>query len=624
MLFSGRLLLSDFRCHAATLLGCELLFRALAAVLLGPMVTWIVVQLIGLSGRAAISNVEIVDYLLTPLGWLTIVIFIGLELTIEYVSQSALLVVQLGQRAGRSPGLWQALLAVSRRSTVILELALVLVGVLFVVALPFALTGLLIYRGLLGEFDVNYYLSQKPTEFLVAVALGVALAVALLIVWAMIYARTLLAVPACVLTGRRPVAALRHSCELTRNHHWTIVKWLSLWFAITSLAGLLLAVVVQFVEAMSLRAASQSLSAVAVVVGLLLTLNFVAGAVTTMFGHLSLSLIIGRLYWSLQRAASVDPPASGMVVEQSGGIAWTVDAEAEREAGGSGTLVTRNRALAGLLLATLCSLGFSSLLLRSVSDQDTVRVTAHRGSSRAAPENTLAAIQQAIDDGADDAEIDVQETLDGAVIVMHDADLMRIAGDRRKIWETSLAELQSVDAGSWFDKAFAAQRVPTLQQAIEIARGKIGLNIELKFNGHDRDLVGRTLSVVRESGFGAECVISSLDHSAFQRVRAIDPRIPVGAIVGVSIGDVSRLQADFISINVAHVNRQLIRKLHRQGKQIHVWTVNDEKTMSDMIELGVDSILTDEPQRLVQLLKARQELNAGERLLLAFRKLLAY
>ncbi len=630
MLATCQLILSDFRRTWTGLLGCEIAFKVLGLALLGPVIAWTVLQLIALSGQAAISNVEIADFLLSPLGWLTLVIFIGLGWALVFLGHAALLHVQIGRLSNKPQSPTQATIATFRRAPVIIELAIVFVVVSLMVASPFLVTALIIYRWLLSEFDINYYLSEQPPEFLWALTLAGILAVGLAIVWAFVYSRTLFALPECVLNLRRPIASLSRSFQMTGNHTWIVFKWLVGWLVVCSLVSALVTVVVQVVEYLSMQAAGDSFPAVALVIGLLLTLNLVAGVLTTIFGNVSQSLLIGRLYWSeLTKAAPLYPANDPQSVDKScpdlPGLAISIaDHQPDQQSSKPTWFTTKRIVAASISLVAVSSLGFCLLVLSTVKYEDDVQVTAHRGSSKDAPENTLAAIGQAITDGADYAEIDVQETSDGVVIVMHDADLMRIAGQQRGIWDTPLADLKKIDAGSWFDTSFADQRVPTLQEVLDLCRGKIKLNIELKFNGHDQHLVTRTLDVVTQNHFATQCVISSLKQDALPEVRAIQPGIKVGAIVGAAIGNLGRVDADFISINVEHVGRKLIDDLHQQGKEIHVWTVNDVQTMSDMIDLGVDNILTDEPAKLNRLLEERRRLSEPQRMLLAFRKLIEY
>lgn len=161
--------------------------------------------------------------------------------------------------------------------------------------------------------------------------------------------------------------------------------------------------------------------------------------------------------------------------------------------------LTRQRlwvlAVTGILLALL--IGF--ITLNSYRMTDHTRVMAHRGASKSAPENSLAAIGQAIEDGADWVEIDVQETLDGHVVVMHDSDFMKIAGNLLKIWDATLDDLRSIGIGSWFDPRFADESVSKLSDLLELCRGRVGVIIELKYYGHDQQLEQRVFDIVEQA-----------------------------------------------------------------------------------------------------------------------------
>jgi glycerophosphoryl diester phosphodiesterase len=122
--------------------------------------------------------------------------------------------------------------------------------------------------------------------------------------------------------------------------------------------------------------------------------------------------------------------------------------------------------LVGLVVCGLLvvSVSTSAALLSALELRDDVEITAHRAGATVAPENTVAALRRAIEDGADWAEIDVQLTADRAVVVIHDSDLRRVGGRPGRIGQMTLAEVQQVDVGNWFDPAFAGERVPTLDE----------------------------------------------------------------------------------------------------------------------------------------------------------------
>jgi len=269
-----------------------------------------------------------------------------------------------------------------------------------------------------------------------------------------------------------------------------------------------------------------------------------------------------------------------------------------------------------VILALILAIISSALIIDDIELDHPVAVTAHRGSSKDAPENTLSAIGQAIEDGADFAEIDVQETADGVIVLLHDTDLKRIAGVNKKIWQLRYSEIKPLDAGSWFSPDFRGEHVPTLIEAIEMSRNKIKLNIELKFNGHEKRLVERVVEIIRNHEFGSQCVITSLNYNGLQKVKKIDPELKTGFIIAKSIGNMFRVSADFLSLAAGIVNPDVIGAAKKRNMKIHVWTVNRPARMSHMINLGVDNIITDYPARLLAVIQARDALSDVEKFLL--------
>lgn len=241
----------------------------------------------------------------------------------------------------------------------------------------------------------------------------------------------------------------------------------------------------------------------------------------------------------------------------------------------------------------------------NVNPPGRVQVTAHRGSSRDAPENSLSAIRRAIEDGADYAEIDVQETADGVVVVIHDSDLRRIAGLHKNLWEVSYEQIKDLDAGSWFSPAFRGEPIATLQQVIAVARGRIKLNIELKFNGHEQRLPERVVRIIEDNRFESQCVVTSFSYAGLQRIRRLNARLRIGYILAEPVGDISQLEVDFLSLEATLAQKKLLCLARERGLGVHVWTVNDSRIMAAMIDRGVENIITDQPKVLISMLKER-------------------
>lgn len=240
-------------------------------------------------------------------------------------------------------------------------------------------------------------------------------------------------------------------------------------------------------------------------------------------------------------------------------------------------------------------------------------VTAHRGFSGRAPENTLAAFRAAIAAGCDQIELDAHLSRDGEVVVIHDDTLGRTTNGRGNVAERTAAELRALDAGAWFSPAFAGERIPTLAEVLELTRSRIGLNIELKQGRRLpytlEELAERTLAVVRQAGVTERVLFSSFSPAAIDRIRALDPGLPVALIVEKPWRTPAEADggAGYRTLNcrTTVLNAANIRRAQAAGIGIHVWTVNAPAAMRKFIALGVDGIITNHPDRLIALLGER-------------------
>jgi glycerophosphoryl diester phosphodiesterase len=286
--------------------------------------------------------------------------------------------------------------------------------------------------------------------------------------------------------------------------------------------------------------------------------------------------------------------------------------------------VPSSRALARLMLLLLLvtPLAVWGMLAEYTPEATPVLITAHRGHARAAPENTLSAMRKAMESRADFAELDVQRTADGVVVLLHDRDLKRVAGDSRRVEDLTFDELRQLEVGSWFDPAFAGEKVPTLSEVIELCRGRMRLNIELKFYGPDRQLAADVAKIVRDQKFEKECIVTSLNLDALEVVRAHNANVRTGLIVSHAVGDISRLDVDVLSVRADFLSREVLRLARRQGREVHAWTVNDPTQMIRLMQRGVDNILTSDPDLAVRVREQWAALTRPERLLLAARLLL--
>lgn len=224
-------------------------------------------------------------------------------------------------------------------------------------------------------------------------------------------------------------------------------------------------------------------------------------------------------------------------------------------------------------------------------------VMAHRGLSADAPENTLYAFSDAISVGADFIELDVQQTRDGVLVVMHDSNLKRTTGVNKDIWDVDYADIQNLDAGSWFDPAYANARIPTLEETLQFVDKRARLNIEIKPTKHGSDTLEQDVAeLITQYQYTDACYVTSFSYSSLKKVKEVNPEIRTGYLMSVAYGQFYSLKyADAFSLNKVFVTSQVVNAAHQQGKQIFAWTVNSMSEVRSLCNLHVDSTITDDP-----------------------------
>lgn len=245
------------------------------------------------------------------------------------------------------------------------------------------------------------------------------------------------------------------------------------------------------------------------------------------------------------------------------------------------------------------AVAFVVLLFCGCGRSDTVIVTAHRGASAVAPENTLAAMAAAVEAGAEFAELDVRLASDGNVVLMHDRTIDRTTNGGGELWEYSLPALRELEAGSWFSEEFAGEPIPTLEQVIRFARGRLKLNIEVKTSREEPTLAAAVVEIIRLEECGGNCIVTSFDREIVEEVKRLAPEIRTGFIFGrdypddVFVGD-----WEILSCHHEVVDSTFVARAREADKSVHVWTVDERDLMLRLIALGVDGIISNRPALL--------------------------
>lgn len=242
-------------------------------------------------------------------------------------------------------------------------------------------------------------------------------------------------------------------------------------------------------------------------------------------------------------------------------------------------------------------------------------ITGHRGAAGLAPENTLASIQLALELGVDRIEIDVQQTKDNKIIVLHDRTLRRTTTGNGFVKKLTYDEILQFSAGFKFNKFYSNEKVPTLEQVIDLIDGKVELLIETKYSYMYYPNIERHLiNIIKNKNAKDWCKIISFNDRALFRINKLDSTIKLGKLFvgkhahlplsfdkGINIRPLKKYAfVDEVIVKHDYATRAIIDKVHDFGKELHVWTVNHEATIQKLIERGVDGIISDYPNLVMK------------------------
>lgn len=225
----------------------------------------------------------------------------------------------------------------------------------------------------------------------------------------------------------------------------------------------------------------------------------------------------------------------------------------------------------------------------------------HRGAMGYAPENTLASFQKAIDMGATMLELDVHLTRDHELVVIHDSDLARTTDGTGLVEEMILSEIGCFDAGIMMHQDHQGEKVPTLQEVMELAADRVGLNIELKAGKQIYPgLVNRVLEVTRH--YDAKIVISSFHRAYLREIRQKSPDVEVALLYAERLPEIldEAVREKWQGLHPWYklVDRELVEEARQRGLAVRAWTVNQLSDMVNLVQLGVDGICTNFPDIL--------------------------
>ena len=428
-----------------------------------------------------------------------------------------------------------------------------------------------------GGFGVRDPVAAWARGSQALITIGAALAVVLLVLWAYLSLRWAFATAAFVEHGYRGRAALRRSRELTSGH------WLRLGAGIAALsvAAVLVAGVVQGLA----RSTAVGLGSDAgfTALALLIGLNFLLGLLSLLVLFVALNSLVLAAYCGAYPQRPTPLEARGKL-----GRAWTV---------------------AGLVAIAAAAVGvagvvWTALLAARPVDPAQVELIAHRAGEAHAPENSLAAVRQARLDRADRLEFDVQRTADDRIVVIHDADLVRLSGQDVVVAKSTLQQVQAVDIGE-------GERVPTLEEFLDAA-GNTPLALEVKTHPKDEQTTREVVALLQRRGEVPKTVLMSLDPKLTALARNLEPDLVTADLVSVAAGGIYLLPSDVIAPSDSLLSANLVFLAHTAGKRVWVWAVEDDALLREAVLRGVDGVIASDIPAARRVIEAMPEVSRAD------------
>jgi len=237
-------------------------------------------------------------------------------------------------------------------------------------------------------------------------------------------------------------------------------------------------------------------------------------------------------------------------------------------------------------------------------------VCAHRGRSGVYPENTMVAYEAGIEIGADFMELDVRQTVDGEIVCIHDPSVDRTTDGSGEITQMTLDEVQALDAGAWLGDEHAGARIPLLRDVLEQIAPRLVVDIEIK----QRGIAEQVAQIVRETGALRRATVVSFDLDDLRTAKAAEPALACGLITSGPdeekqqthedlIASALECGANFISCSHRAVTPEMVRDCHLAGLMLMAWTMDSPEDLQRMIEMQVDGLVTNYPERAIELLE---------------------
>lgn len=550
----------------------EFIFKLLTLTLFGPFLSVIFRKMLDLGGYQAVANLDLVQVLLSPYGLLNLLVLCPLAFILIYAEFAVLIYLAYYGRQKVKISVRSILMLVIKRFPKLWGLGFFGAAFYLIFLFPFFSDG--IGASLLPGLKIPGFITGELSKTMLGtLALTLFLACVVILNILFIYALPILVLEPFNKFSR----VFRKSINLFWQSKWVLIRTMFEWFIVSLfflLAAIILLVATMF---LFLLLNKREFS--------LLEINFIFSSAfygLTLLATPLFITIITCLYVRYSDPKDIRVPSYKCVQGEDNKNLEEHKNFVYRHFNKLVTFV--------LVLVLVLGWGIAAVWTSWGEPKKDWLIMAHRGDIRSGVENTMEAFEGAVQAGADYIELDVLQTKDGKLAVIHDKNLKRLSGNNVNVYELTLDELQKI---TLVQNGFSG-KIPSLDEVLEQLPERIKLNIELKTHGYEQNYVDTFVETLHHHNVKKNrIIVQSLEYDLVKQVKQLVPELKVGYIIFATFADLGRFHADFYVVEESFATARRITSAKLAGKPIFVWTVNTEEAVERFYTLGADGIITD-------------------------------
>lgn len=589
--------LDDFKLSFSKYLLFELFYTFLASMLVIPFLTYIFNRVFLLLGKGeAILNSDVYQLGLSFDGIISTFTISILAVAVLFIEFGVLIIICQKSYFRKPVSIAQAFNTSLKRLPKLLGLGIFQLFFLMLLSIPFLDASTL---PPLLDLNTDIIITELWQRSLFAKFLYITVLISIIYV----YIRWIYALHFIFIENKPIAKAMSASWRLTKHRKFRLVVSLVLLNIVITIAGFLMVTLLS-----ELASLIESKAFGDFIGNYLLLFSSYATIILSLFIIPINLIMLTRLYYDARKAQglSLQDPLS---LEKSNVLGRLEEKMAR--------LIKRNRK-AVWFTSIICTVGIvliSGFIQTSIVYLPwNVEVASHKGDGFHSPENSIAAVESAINKGIEVVEIDVTLTKDDKLILSHDQNLNRISGIEADIKDLTYDELKEIDIGRSFDEAYAGETIPTLEEILAItSEANTGIIIDVKADDKEEVYAQEIARLVEKYDQEELAYVQSFNYTFLKKMREQNADIDIGQILYIYAGNLSSLDVDFYTVRETMLTKRFIDHAKKENRQVWVWTVNSKRNIKKVLSYDIDGIITDYPERVQRIIGIQAELEEGSK-----------